>query len=394
MIRSAAKNHERVAVVVDPADYAARARRARRRRRDLGRHALPAGAQGVRAHRRLRRRHRGAPGPLRARSDASARRLSRDAARAAARWRASCATARTRTRGRRSTRSTARPPARRWPRAQVLQGKELSYNNLLDLDAALRICAEFAEPAAVDRQAQQPVRRGHRRTRAWPTPTGARARPIRCRRSAASSRSTARSTASWPARSRRRSSSASSRRPSSRTRARARGEEEPAPASVGDIAPERRGRRVELRSVAGGLLVQTAIATPPPPPPPRSSPSARRRADELRDLDFAWRVGKHVKSNAIVFAAGGRTLGVGAGQMSRVDSVRIAVRKARRAAGGRRWSPPTRSSRSATASTRRPRRAPPPSSSPAARCATPRSIAAADEHGLAMVFTGERHFRH
>ena len=55
----------------------------------------------------------------------------------------------------------------------------------------------------------------------------------------------------------------------------------------------------------------------------------RRRADELRALDFAWRVCKHVKSNAIVFAAGGRTVGVGAGQMSRVDSVRIAVSKAR-----------------------------------------------------------------
>ena len=101
-------------------------------------------------------------------------------------------------------------------------------------------------------------------------------------------------------------------------------------------------------------------------------------ADELRALDFAWRVCKHVKSNAIVFASlrrtgGVRTVGVGAGQMSRVDSVKIARVEGAAADDGLGAAPPTRSSRSATASTPSPRRAPPRSSSRAARCATTRS---------------------
>ena len=123
----------------------------------------------------------------------------------------------------------------------------------------------------------------------------------------------------------------------------------------------------------------------------------KRAADapqELRDLDFAWRVAKHVKSNAIVFAGGGRTLGIGAGQMSRVDSVRIAVSQgARRRWRARCW-PRTRSSRSATASTRRPRRASGAIVEPGGSVRDQEVIAAADERGIAMVFTGERHFRH
>src|SRR5262249_23401788 len=99
---------------------------------------------------------------------------------------------------------------------------------------------------------------------------------------------------------------------------------------IGPDAPE----AIELRSIAGGLLGQhrdrqTAAAA--------AAKVASKRAPtpkELADLDFAWRVCKHVKSNAIVFAADGRTLGIGAGQMSRVDSVRIAVSKARAALAG------------------------------------------------------------
>jgi len=81
---------------------------------------------------------------------------------------------------------------------------------------------------------------------------------------------------------------------------------------------------------------------------------------QVDDLLFAWRVAKHVKSNAIVYCAEGRTLGIGAGQMSRVDSTRIAAIRRRtpscRLPG--RWSPRTRSSRSATASTWWPTMAP------------------------------------
>ncbi|HYH62849.1 MAG TPA: bifunctional phosphoribosylaminoimidazolecarboxamide formyltransferase/IMP cyclohydrolase, partial [Solirubrobacterales bacterium] len=96
-------------------------------------------------------------------------------------------------------------------------------------------------------------------------------------------------------------------------------------------APEPRER--DLKRVRGGLLVQT----PDLVEESRDSmevPTAAQPDDTVwRDLDFAWRVCKHVRSNAIVVAKGGATLGIGAGQMSRVDSVRIAIDKARGARG-------------------------------------------------------------
>ena len=85
---------------------------------------------------------------------------------------------------------------------------------------------------------------------------------------------------------------------------------------------------VELRSIAGGLLVQTRdtgnISAAGLKLVTRRAPTA----PELQDLDFAWRICKFVKSNAIVFARAGATLGVGAGQMSRVYSTRVAALKA------------------------------------------------------------------
>jgi phosphoribosylaminoimidazolecarboxamide formyltransferase/IMP cyclohydrolase len=111
---------------------------------------------------------------------------------------------------------------------------------------------------------------------------------------------------------------------------------------------------------------------------------------------FAWRVGKFVKSNAIVFAGAGRTLGVGAGQMSRVDSARIASVKAQNAGLSLRGSAvasdaffPFRdgvdvvADAGATAIIQ-----------PGGSVRDDEVIAAADERGIAMVFTGVRHFRH
>ena len=124
---------------------------------------------------------------------------------------------------------------------------------------------------------------------------------------------------------------------------------------------------------------------------------------ELADLRFAFSVAKHVKSNAIVYAKDRATVGIGAGQMSRVDSARIAARKAEDAAQGAearqrrspraRWSPPTPSSRSPTASW--PREAGATAViQPGGSMRDDEVIKAADERGLAMVFTGTRHFRH
>src|SRR4029453_11894093 len=82
-------------------------------------------------------------------------------------------------------------------------------------------------------------------------------------------------------------------------------------------------------SIWGGVLGRPADAEPASAAAGRVVTDRAPSAQELVDLDFAWRVAKHVKSNAIVFAAQGRTLGIGAGQMSRVDSVKIAVSKTR-----------------------------------------------------------------
>jgi len=155
-------------------------------------------------------------------------------------------------------------------------------------------------------------------------------------------------------------------------------------------------QRYDLKRVGGGILVQT--------PDARSVTAAEikvvtRRAptaDELEDLLFAWRVAKFVKSNAIVFAGGGMTLGVGAGQMSRVDSARIAAIKAENAGLSLRASVvasdaffPFRDGVDTVAQAGAKAIV-----QPGGSVRDDEVIAAADEHGLAMVFTGVRHFRH
>ncbi len=152
----------------------------------------------------------------------------------------------------------------------------------------------------------------------------------------------------------------------------------------------------ELRSVPGGVLVQEPDAADLDAGAlrvvTRRSPSAR----EMEALRFAWRVVKHVKSNAIVLAGADRTLGVGAGQMSRVDSARLAVLKAARfgldlkgcACASDAFFPfldglITVAEAGATAAIQ-----------PGGSRRDAEVIAAADERGMAMVFTGIRHFRH
>ena len=140
MIRSAAKNHERVAVVVDPADYARVLAEIETAGEVSAGAALRAGAQGVRPHRRLRRRHRRPPGPAR-RARGGAGRLPRDAAPRSCTLDARAALRREPAPegGVLRARPAAAGPS--LARAEVLQGKELSYNNLLDLDAAMKLCA-------------------------------------------------------------------------------------------------------------------------------------------------------------------------------------------------------------------------------------------------------------
>src|SRR6185436_6058661 len=117
---------------------------------------------------------------------------------------------------------------------------------------------------------------------------------------------------------------------------------------------------------------------------------------QLADLLFAWRVAKFVKSNAIVFCSGGMTLGVGAGQMSRVDSTRIASIKAKNNGLSLKGSVaasdaffPFRDGLDVIAQA-----GAKAVIQPGGSMRDKEVIAAADEHGMAMVITGMRHFRH
>jgi phosphoribosylaminoimidazolecarboxamide formyltransferase / IMP cyclohydrolase len=150
---------------------------------------------------------------------------------------------------------------------------------------------------------------------------------------------------------------------------------------------------IDYRRIDGGLLVQTRdlrgddfanveVKT-------RRTPTAQ----ELVDLRFAWLVAKHVKSNAIVLAKDGMGIGVGAGQMSRVDSVHMAVRKAGDRAKGSVLASdaffPFRDNVDEAA-----KAGVTAIAQPGGSVRDADGIAACDEHGLAMVFTGVRHFRH
>ncbi|MGC1466939.1 MAG: bifunctional phosphoribosylaminoimidazolecarboxamide formyltransferase/IMP cyclohydrolase [Pseudolabrys sp.] len=167
--------------------------------------------------------------------------------------------------------------------------------------------------------------------------------------------------------------------------------------------PDPRTAGLTMKSVAGGLLVQSrdnaVVDDMPLKTVTRRAPSDA----ELRDLRFAFRIAKHVKSNTIVYAKGLATVGIGAGQMSRVDSARIAARKAEDAAKEAKLAAPlTKGSvvasdaffpfadgllvaieAGATAVIQ-----------PGGSMRDDEVIAAADAHNVAMVFTGTRHFRH
>ncbi|MEA3049752.1 MAG: phosphoribosylaminoimidazolecarboxamide formyltransferase / cyclohydrolase [Sphingomonadales bacterium] len=158
-----------------------------------------------------------------------------------------------------------------------------------------------------------------------------------------------------------------------------------------------------LKSIAGGYLLQTRdngrVSADALKVVTRRAPSER----ELADCLFAWTVAKHVKSNAIVYARDGATAGIGAGQMNRLESARIAAWKARDAAEKAGW-PEPRTVGSAVASDAffpfadgllaAVEAGATAVIQPGGSMRDDEVIAAADEAGLAMVFTGRRHFRH
>ena len=153
---------------------------------------------------------------------------------------------------------------------------------------------------------------------------------------------------------------------------------------------------LEYKRVGGGLLVQTADNFTAQASGLKIVTKVQPTAQQIEDLLFAERVAKFVKSNAIVFCGGGMTLGVGAGQMSRVDSTKIASIKAQHAGLDLNGSVvasdaffPFRDGVDVLAAA-----GAKAVIQPGGSMRDEEVIAAADEHGLAMVFTGARHFRH
>ncbi len=150
---------------------------------------------------------------------------------------------------------------------------------------------------------------------------------------------------------------------------------------------------IDLRSVAGGLLVQDADRIDEAVREGRVPTQRAPTSDEWSALEFAWIVARHVKSNAIVYARDGQTVGIGAGQMSRVDAADLGARKARSPIAGCvlasdaffpfRDGVDVAAHAGVTAIVQ-----------PGGSVRDAEVVAAADEHGLAMVFTGRRHFRH
>jgi phosphoribosylaminoimidazolecarboxamide formyltransferase/IMP cyclohydrolase len=151
--------------------------------------------------------------------------------------------------------------------------------------------------------------------------------------------------------------------------------------------------RFDMRTIDGGLLVQEPDRFITTRAEWRVVSKTQPTDEQWRDLELSWRIAGHVKSNCIVLVAGGQAVGIGAGQQNRVDAARIAAEKAAgRAKGGAAASDaffPFRDGFDACAAS-----GVGAVIEPGGSVRDDEVVAAADEHGIALVFTGERHFRH
>jgi phosphoribosylaminoimidazolecarboxamide formyltransferase/IMP cyclohydrolase len=389
MVRSAAKNHEDVVVLVDPADYA-----------DILAEIAGSGDVGLDRRRELARKAFRATAAY---DGMIADWLGRDATSAFGatlhqRWQR----VRKLRYGENPHQSAALYRAERVEgpsiaNARVVQGKELSYNNIVDADAALQLLMEFDEPVCVAIKHTNPCG-----VATGPTPRAAFEKAKRCDPVSIFGGIVAFN---------RELDEAGAElmkevflelviAPAFSTRALAIYASSPKLLNVRllEVDPAGTGGEdaLDMRRVLGGLLVQSRDLEG------RAAAGARvvtRRAPsavELRALDFAWRVAKHVKSNAIVLAREDMVVGVGAGQMSRVDAARIAVARAREHGLETRGAVvasdaffPFRDGFDVCAE------------AGVTACIQPGGsmrdeevVAAADERDIAMVMTGVRHFRH
>jgi phosphoribosylaminoimidazolecarboxamide formyltransferase / IMP cyclohydrolase len=167
--------------------------------------------------------------------------------------------------------------------------------------------------------------------------------------------------------------------------------------------PDPRARGVMAKTVSGGLLVQTRDNVMVEDLDLKVVTKRAPTAVELEDMKFAFKIAKHVKSNAVIYAKDGQTAGIGAGQMSRVDSARIAALKAEDAAKALGLAAPLTKGSAVASEAFYPfadgllaaiAAGATAVIQPGGSMRDEEVIAAADEHGVAMVFTGVRHFRH
>jgi phosphoribosylaminoimidazolecarboxamide formyltransferase/IMP cyclohydrolase len=283
------------------------------------------------------------------------------------------------------------PPASGLAGAQQFQGKELSYNNLVDLDSAWLLAQEFSDPACVIVKHNNPCGTAQQKTLAEAYRQALACDPVSAFGGViAFNRNMDADTAAEVAKLFVECIIAPGY--DSASREALAGKKNLRLMQMGRV-PKEAKLQWELKPISGGFLVQEpdilTIAESDLKVVTKRQPSSQ----EVRDLLFGWKVAKHVKSNAIVFARDGRTLGIGAGQMSRVDSVKIAVLKSQQSLVGSAVASDAffpfadgveEAARAGAISVIQ----------PGGSVRDAEVIAAADRLGLAMVFTGVRHFRH
>jgi phosphoribosylaminoimidazolecarboxamide formyltransferase/IMP cyclohydrolase len=275
--------------------------------------------------------------------------------------------------------------------AKQLQGKELSYNNFVDLEAARSLAAEFAKPAAVIIKHNNPCGTAEQETLLAAYLKALASDPISAFGGvlafnrvvdAATAEEVAKLFVECIA---------------------APGFDEKAKSIFSakknlrllELPPDglEHEKELQLKRILGGILVQQPDLGQLTDEELRTVTKRVPTPEEMSTMRFAWKVSKHVKSNAIVFAKDGATLGVGAGQMSRVDSVKLAVMKAQSSLTGSVVASDAffpfpdgveeAAKAGATAVIQ-----------PGGSVKDPDVIATADRLGMAMVFTGMRHFLH
>ncbi|MFQ5405882.1 MAG: bifunctional phosphoribosylaminoimidazolecarboxamide formyltransferase/IMP cyclohydrolase [Candidatus Micrarchaeia archaeon] len=279
--------------------------------------------------------------------------------------------------------------------AEKLQGKQLSYNNFLDADAAIEQVKEFCEPCCVIVKHGNPTGVGIGKTaldayeKALATDTVSSFGGIVCFNvEVSASLSERMSKRFWEIIIAPRFSKKALEVFSSKKSLRV--------LLLDGLSECSRFSGLQLRSLVGGLLVQDRNVGVMSETGLKTVSKKRPTAKQLDACLFAWKVAKHVKSNAIVYALEDRTIGIGAGQMSRVDSARLAVLKAKNAGLSVKGAVmasdaffPFRDAVDAAS-----KEGISVIIQPGGSLRDKEVITAADEHGIAMVLTGMRHFRH